>query len=526
MAQSLISQEKEKEKKTHPLIQWSKNGFRVIFFPVTQIFMAIGIFPAQFISLIKKTPILGAFIGFLTRKIFKKDSRTAAETYHEDFLHQTAEIYSGFGSSIINWFRFNPKAKVFDSRNLEVNPKEMVNCATDFGRTIQLETFSFQHQDFKNKALKEQYYRLHCSGNSGNCSRFFEELALLSQKHPELKTITYNHPGVEGSGGLMMTQDDLVNALYAQVKNLIANGVKPEHIELSGFSIGAATAALTAKKLKDECYNVNLFCDRTFSTMSKVVTDKLPIFGTILKFLRSLPILKEIINYLIQPLVQYILIKPLLWLMNWDMNPAEAYKGIDPHQKALVNVKPKSQGDGWLKTIGKYFGQFTGFFKLGNGDKTIDIHASLLEGTEDKTKKNEWKQILNKVSGYNKPTAIGIQLARLENLADNAISAHAIAKIRKSNNPLNVDENQALLSLAKLGDKARRLGGTKESDAHNVTADVILSRESDEQGRRFALRAAGLDEEAPLNLLTYYSLFHKAIQSHHASVEEGLKPVH
>ena len=347
-------------------------------------------------------------------------------------------------------------------------------------------------------------------------------MALLSQQHTDLKTITYNHPGVEGSGGVTMSQDDLINALYAQVNELLKSGVPPQNIELSGFSIGAATAAITARKLLKEGKAVNLFCDRTLSTMPAVVTDKLPIIGAVFKLLKMIPGVKELTHYVIQPIVSNLVIKPLLWLLNWDMNPAAAYNEIDAHKKALTAVKPQSKGEegGFLKSIGKYLGRFTGLFKQGNGDKTIAPHVSLLSGTENPTQKAQWKS--NLITLKNTPVEQREELVNnLEAHAENAITSNAMKRLGRANKGGCTEDD--LISLAVVGDKARRLQGVTTSDAHNVTADKIMHR-TIKGGTEGALRASGLPAESAGSLLTYYSMFHQAIKSHNQlNAEDSLR---
>jgi hypothetical protein len=479
--------------------QWLKNGSRMLLLPLTQPLMAVGIFPAQTLSALKKIPLLNSIISFITRKL-GKDPRSAAQTYEEDFK----------SSPFSNQFY------------LKVNDVAKIPYTTDFGRTVSLETFSFQDKSFDTIDSDKQYYRIHCSGNSGNCSRFFSELAQLSHEHPELKTITYNHPGVEGSGGITMTQDDLVNALYAQVNALLDAGVDPNHIELTGFSIGAATAALTAEKLRLEGKDVNLFCDRTLSTMPDVVTDKLPLLGMVFKGLKAIPGLKELTHYVLQPAVKYLVIKPLLWLLHWDMNPAAAYNNIKATRKTLTVVKPQTTDKWFSKKINQYLGTFTGFFKKGNGDKTIAPHVSLLAGTESGAGKQLWKAQMNSLLRMNNASNSKPLDFRYIS-ANNAISANALLRLRDVEDEEENVSSADLINLAIVGNKARRLQGTVESDAHNVTADKILHRDV-KGGTEGALRASGLREDSGNSLLTYYSMFHKAIKSTNEIIERKINP--
>ena len=97
--------------------------------------------------------------------------------------------------------------------------------------------------------------------------------------------------------------------------------------------------------------------------------------GPIFKLAKFVPGLKELTQYVIQPLFRMLVVEPLLWLMNWNMDPAAAYKNCPPERRSLTVVKPKSKGTGVLKSAGKYFG----VFKENNGDKVIPVEVSLLQ---------------------------------------------------------------------------------------------------------------------------------------------------
>jgi hypothetical protein len=498
--------------------QWLKNGWRLLISPVTQIFMTIGIFPAQTLSTIKKIPVLKSVVGFITRKL-GNDSRSAAETFQEDFVKREVPLErSGLGGRLWNFFNRNPKAQPIDTSGLTIQNTQ-TPYTTNFGRQVALETFSFEHQSFRNLAPEDRYYRVHCGNNTANCSRFFIELATLSQRHPELKTITYNHSGVEGSGGVTLSQDDLINGLCAQVKELLKKGAKPENIELSGFSIGAATAALTAAKLRKEGIGIqlnkavetNLYDDRTFATMGKVVTNGFPGLSIVFKILKTIPLLKELTEHVFQPLVRNLIIEPLLWLIDWNMDPSSAYQSISPERRALTVVKPQSKGQGTLKAIGKYFGKFTEFFKRGKGDKVIPVHVSLAAGTEDATEKAVWKKNLKALQ-----EDIEMHAGQISNLElldklkpNNSISSDALIRLKLA---AARNENVTdLVCLLKIGSKAHRFYGVTEANAHNTTSENLSSRVNPDE-MKAALRAAGLDSKLPPNGVTLYSLHHQAVK--------------
>lgn len=505
--EALLPGQKREKPQTTAALQWLKNGWRTAISPFTQTLMAIGIFPAQALSTVKKIPVLKSIIGFITRKT-GNDSRSAANTFQEDFIEKKEPKRHG---SFWNFFNKNPKAKPFDTTDLIVTKTETA-YTTDFNRNVKLETFNFEHETFQKKSQEDRYYRIHCGNNTANCSRFFTELATLSKRHPELKTITYNHPGVEGSDGITMSKDDLVNALYAQVKTLIKNGANPKNIELSGFSIGAATAALTAAKLKEEGIEVNLYNDRTFSTMGNVVTNGFPGLGLAFKLLKAIPGVKELTHHVLQPLVKNFVIEPLLWLTNWDMDPARAYKAIAPERRALTVVKQESKGNGIFKSIGKYIGKFTGFFKKDHGDAVIPTHVSLLSGTEDPTEKARWKQNILTLEQDVQEHHEKISNPELLNALkpDNSISSDALVRLKLA--AQHGGEVSEIISLLKVGTKARRFHGVKESNAHNNTSEKLECRIKPETMKK-ALCAAGLSQSLPANGVTLYSLHHEAVRN-------------
>ena len=76
---------------------------------------------------------------------------------------------------------------------------------------------------------------------------------------------------------------------------------------------------------------------------------------------------------------------------------------------------------------------------------------------------------------------------------------------------------QELIHLAQFSTKGRRLQGTTESDAHNVTADLIeirdIRKDPEKQIPTDAFKALGMPKDSPNTLLSYYSIFHQAVKS-------------
>lgn len=82
--------------------------------------------------------------------------------------------------------------------------------------------------------------------------------------------IFWNYPGTGLSKSWTNSVDDLFNAGYQQVKNLMSRGVAAENITLYGFSLGGGVATHVARRLHEENHPVNLVVERSFSIFSYV----------------------------------------------------------------------------------------------------------------------------------------------------------------------------------------------------------------------------------------------------------------
>jgi hypothetical protein len=78
----------------------------------------------------------------------------------------------------------------------------------------------------------------------------------------------WNYPGVGRSQGESNHTEDLVNAGYQRVQDLLKQDIKPENITLYGLSLGGGVAARVARMLHDEGKPVNLIIDNSFASIS------------------------------------------------------------------------------------------------------------------------------------------------------------------------------------------------------------------------------------------------------------------
>ncbi len=455
------------------------------------VFQAVGIFPAPAISTLKSIPIIKSFV-----KLFSwlrgVETRSAKEVFEQDYQGQN------------------------DDKTLEAKQSVIAKTELIPNGDQRLETFSFEHQTFAAKPPSSQYYRVHSSSNTGNCSRFFEELSTLSKENPNLKTITYNHPDVEQSTGSVRSHRVVVNAVVAQIRFLVEEKyVRPQNIILTGFSIGGASANHAYTELKKiGITGVKLYADRTFSTMETVIKNNAKVASKVLNVPKQL---RDI---------------------DWEMKPAEHYQTVPAKDRSVVNVKLRTLPARHKPQVAVMDADGKISYKDANNDKTIPYAPSLHNSTKDSYE--ETKAILFRLkSGV--PAAEEKQLiAELKAHANDAIIYNVA--LRLENGKLTPEQKTDLIYQGIVALKSQRLDGTVEEDAHNVSALKIKCRNinkiKDKTNRwlspnetytgmlRGALRSSGMTSEAEkphlhqLSAFTRFTMFFKAIVNNN-SIEEA-----
>ena len=142
-------------------------------------------------------------------------------------------------------------------------------------------------------------------------------------KATDSAVMSFNMPGIGNSKGRSLHAAGLVMVTMDIVKTLLNRGVKPENILLKGHSLGGAIATLTAANLHQEKHPIRLFVDRSFSSLSNVMSDKFTtIRGGKLLF-------KPVINY-------------LLSLAGWNIDSAAAWHTIPDEYKTYVTIQGRA----------------------------------------------------------------------------------------------------------------------------------------------------------------------------------------
>ncbi|MES2212678.1 MAG: hypothetical protein V4490_06030, partial [Pseudomonadota bacterium] len=178
----------------------------------------------------------------------------------------------------------------------------------------------------------------------GNDKSFEGSYASLEKDAERLSTcvIGFNYRNVGSSTKQATSTHDFVIDGIAQVQRLLDIGVQPEHIVLKGYSYGAAFATLVASHFHKNNQNINLFHDRSFSSLSKQGMAKL--FPEDQK--ENQTTVGKIAIAILKPVARFI-----LTVVGIELNVISAYLTLhDPHKEYMVvkspkNRKPESEAD-------------------------------------------------------------------------------------------------------------------------------------------------------------------------------------
>lgn len=166
---------------------------------------------------------------------------------------------------------------------------------------------------------------------SGMCYEQILEEMKKDAEELNCHVIGFNFRNVSHSIGEALSSKDLVTDGIAQVQHLLDQGVEPRHIILKGFSLGAAIATLVAKHFYSHDKHINLFNDRSFSTLTKTITAQIRCNGT--GHLET----KKVTGTLAYPLV-----KGVLNFTDWEIDAASAYKDLPPESRTYTTVRSPS----------------------------------------------------------------------------------------------------------------------------------------------------------------------------------------
>ena len=120
----------------------------------------------------------------------------------------------------------------------------------------------------KSEASLQKYIIL--IGGNGESGIKSQDIALeILENIQEINIISFDFPGVENSTGQTRDGQHMVEAVKAEVYQLIDKGVQPYNITLYGFSLGGAIASITAAQLHKEEKKVYVFNRNSFANIAK-----------------------------------------------------------------------------------------------------------------------------------------------------------------------------------------------------------------------------------------------------------------
>ena len=143
--------------------------------------------------------------------------------------------------------------------------------------------------------------------------------------------VGFNYRGVGKSTGYLSSSYDLVIDGIAQVQRLLDQKISPQNITLKGHSMGGAIAALVAHHFHQQMQPINVFNDRSFSTITNVIVgsirggDKETWGG-------------KLLGWFLKPFI-----KLGLSLVQWEINADDAFKAIPSNYRDYLLVRTSKQ---------------------------------------------------------------------------------------------------------------------------------------------------------------------------------------
>lgn len=153
-----------------------------------------------------------------------------------------------------------------------------------------------------------------------------EDAAALKQN-----VIGFNYRGIQKSTGTIRSVNDLITDGLCQVARLLDSGVIPAHILLKGRGYGGAIATMVAYHYYKHHQSINLFCDRTFSSLAAVWATR--IYPSYEK--------PQTIKEQIFSGAAFYLAKTVLSITQWDLDITRAFKEIPEANKEYIVIRTR-----------------------------------------------------------------------------------------------------------------------------------------------------------------------------------------
>ena len=170
-------------------------------------------------------------------------------------------------------------------------------------------------------------------------AQFQDHLVDYAREAKRLATtlVAFNYRGVGASTGQPANLQQLVTDGIAEVQRLLDEmRVQSTHIILDGISLGGAVATLVARHFHQKGLPINLWNDRSLSTLSKAATSMIA------------PEIPGLLGTMSKRAVEGS-VSSVLTPSGWDANVAEAYRAIPAMYKGymvVAKLSAHSAGDG------------------------------------------------------------------------------------------------------------------------------------------------------------------------------------
>lgn len=202
----------------------------------------------------------------------------------------------------------------------------------------ELDTIQIQPKDDMTSPDKALYI-VNFVGNAMTYHLNLDQMAIDAQVL-NCTVIGFDYRGVMNSTGCPQQSNDLVTDGVAQIQRLLDAGANPENITLKGHSLGGGIATLVAKHFHDLGIKVNLFNDRSFSSLANLaighVRTKQP--DASLRTAHDEKLSYKILGHLARPIIML-----SLALTKWEINAAHAYHSIPDTHKAYLFVRSSKE---------------------------------------------------------------------------------------------------------------------------------------------------------------------------------------
>lgn len=195
-----------------------------------------------------------------------------------------------------------------------------------------LDSLAFSSVKEEKKPMAQRKFIINCLANGQNYINWIKDFNATS-KELECTVIGFNYRGIDYSKGLIWTENNMVDDVLAQVRFLLDQGVKPEHIGLDGMCVGGAVATLAVARAQKEGIHIGLYNERSFRSIPRVLA------GSVLPGVkRSLWNPLTWLQYLLGAVV-YAVTTPIIWISGWHMDVAHAWNQIPAHRKNYSVVR-------------------------------------------------------------------------------------------------------------------------------------------------------------------------------------------